>query len=48
MTHEEMEKAMQFIIEQQAQFAVDIHPRTNIAVLADSTNNRVLLVPIPR
>lgn len=31
-----------------SQFAVDIHPRTNIAVLVDTTNNRVLLVPMPR
>ncbi|MBI1750155.1 MAG: hypothetical protein HY234_15705 [Acidobacteria bacterium] len=29
------------------QFAVDIHPRTNLAVIADATNNRVLLVPLP-
>ena len=31
-----------------SQFAVDIHPRTNIAVLVDTTNNRVLLLPMPR
>jgi YVTN family beta-propeller protein len=30
------------------QFAVDIHPRTNLAVIADQNNNRVLLVPLPR
>jgi YVTN family beta-propeller protein len=31
-----------------SQFAVDIHPRTNLAVVADQNNNRVLLVPLPR
>jgi DNA-binding beta-propeller fold protein YncE len=30
------------------QFSVDIHPRTNLAVVADQVNNRVLLVPLPR
>lgn len=30
------------------QFSVDIHPRTNLAVVVDGTNNRVLLVPLPR
>ncbi len=30
------------------QFSVDIHPRTNLAVIADENNNRVLLVPLPR
>jgi YVTN family beta-propeller protein len=30
------------------QFAVAIHPRTNMAVIADQTNNRVLLYPLPR
>ena len=29
-------------------FAVDIHPRTNVAVVVDQNNNRVLLVPLPR
>ncbi len=29
-------------------FSVEIHPRTNIAVVADTANNRVLLVPLPR
>ncbi len=29
------------------QFSVDIHPRTNLAVIADENNNRVLLVPLP-
>ncbi len=31
-----------------SQFAVDIHPRTNLAVVLDETNNRVLLLPLPR
>jgi DNA-binding beta-propeller fold protein YncE len=30
------------------QSALDIHPQTNLAVIADQTNNRVLLVPLPR
>ena len=30
------------------QFSVDIHARTNLAVIADENNNRVLLVPLPR
>jgi DNA-binding beta-propeller fold protein YncE len=30
------------------QFAVDIHPRTNIAAIVDTANNRLLLVPMPR
>jgi len=30
------------------QFSADIHPRTNLAVIADENNNRVLLVPLPR
>jgi DNA-binding beta-propeller fold protein YncE len=30
------------------QFAVDIHPLTNLAVIADTANGRVLLVPLPR
>ncbi len=29
------------------QFAVDIHPRTNMAVIADQANNRLLLFPLP-
>ncbi|MBI3404038.1 MAG: hypothetical protein HY046_01095 [Acidobacteria bacterium] len=28
-------------------FAVEIHPRTNIAVVVDQANNRILLVPLP-
>ncbi len=30
------------------QFSIDIHPRTNLAVIADESKNRVLLVPLPR
>jgi len=30
------------------QFSIDIHPRSNLAVIADENNNRVLLVPLPR
>jgi DNA-binding beta-propeller fold protein YncE len=30
------------------QFAVDIHPLTNLAVIADMANGRVLFVPVPR
>ncbi|HEV8385667.1 MAG TPA: hypothetical protein VGQ11_12410, partial [Candidatus Acidoferrales bacterium] len=29
-------------------FAVEIHPRTNLAVVLDETGNRVLLLPLPR
>jgi DNA-binding beta-propeller fold protein YncE len=29
------------------QFSVDIHPRTNMAVIADQVNNRLLLFPLP-
>ena len=29
-------------------FAIEIHPRTNVAVVVDQNNNRVLLVPLPR
>jgi len=29
-------------------FAVEIHPRTNVAVVVDQINNRVLLIPLPR
>jgi len=31
-----------------SQFALDIHPLTNIAVIADTVNGRVLFVPLPR
>ncbi|MBZ5700801.1 MAG: hypothetical protein LAN84_03050 [Acidobacteriia bacterium] len=30
------------------QFGVAIHPRTNLAVITDANNNRVLLLPLPR
>jgi DNA-binding beta-propeller fold protein YncE len=30
------------------QFPLDIHPLTNLAVIADTANGRVLLVPVPR
>jgi DNA-binding beta-propeller fold protein YncE len=30
------------------QFAAAIHPRTNLAVITDAANNRVLLLPLPR
>jgi DNA-binding beta-propeller fold protein YncE len=29
-------------------FSVEIHPRTNLAVVVDTANNRLLLVPLPR
>jgi DNA-binding beta-propeller fold protein YncE len=29
-------------------FSVEIHPFTNLAVIADTTNNRLLLYPLPR
>lgn len=31
-----------------SQFAAAIHPRTNLAVITDQANNRVLLLPLPR
>ncbi len=31
-----------------ARFSVEIHPRTNIAVVADEDNDRILLIPLPR
>jgi DNA-binding beta-propeller fold protein YncE len=30
------------------QFALDIHPLTNLAIIADTSNGRVLFVPIPK
>jgi DNA-binding beta-propeller fold protein YncE len=30
-----------------SQFAAAIHPLTNLAVIADQANNRVLLLPLP-
>jgi DNA-binding beta-propeller fold protein YncE len=32
----------------QSQFAAAIHSRTNLAVIADQTNNRLLLLPLPK
>ncbi|HXM99895.1 MAG TPA: YncE family protein [Candidatus Dormibacteraeota bacterium] len=32
----------------QSQFAAAMHPRTNLAVIADQANNRVLLLPLPK
>lgn len=32
----------------QPQYNVDVHPLTNLAVISDSNNNRVLLMPLPR
>jgi DNA-binding beta-propeller fold protein YncE len=29
-------------------FAIAIHPYTNLAVISDEANNRILLVPLPR
>jgi hypothetical protein len=38
------------VLDQQGvlQFAVDIQPLTNLAVIADTANGRVLFVPVPR
>jgi hypothetical protein len=30
------------------QFSVDIHPLTNLAVVSDLTNKRILLLPLPQ
>jgi DNA-binding beta-propeller fold protein YncE len=30
------------------QFGLDIHPLTNLAVIADTANGRVLFIPLPR
>ncbi len=30
------------------QFALDLHPFTNLAVIADTVNGRVLFIPVPR
>jgi DNA-binding beta-propeller fold protein YncE len=35
-------------VESSSQFAVDIDPSTNLAVVADSAHGRVLLMPLPR
>jgi DNA-binding beta-propeller fold protein YncE len=36
-----------FSLKSSTQFAVDIHPQTNLAVVADSVDNQLLLVPLP-
>ncbi len=36
-----------FSLSSSTQFAVDIHPQTNLAVVADPVHNQVLLVPLP-
>jgi YVTN family beta-propeller protein len=35
-------------VKSSGRFAVDIHPFTNLAVIADSAGNRVILRPLPR
>jgi hypothetical protein len=37
-----------FSLPSSTQFAVDIHPQTNLAVVADTADNQLLLVPLPR
>ena len=34
-------------LQSSTQFAVDIHPQTNLAVVADTVGNQLLLVPLP-
>ena len=36
-----------FSLRSSTQFAVDIHPQTNLAVVADTVGNQLLLVPLP-
>jgi DNA-binding beta-propeller fold protein YncE len=36
-----------FSLPSSSQFAVDIHPQTNLAVVADPMDNQLLLVPLP-
>jgi DNA-binding beta-propeller fold protein YncE len=36
-----------FSLPSSTQFAIDIHPQTNLAVVADPADNEVLLVPLP-
>jgi DNA-binding beta-propeller fold protein YncE len=36
-----------FSLPSSTQFAVDIHPQTNLAVVADTVDNQLLLVPLP-
>jgi hypothetical protein len=31
-----------------SQFAVEVHPLTNLAAIADDANHRVLLFPLPK
>jgi hypothetical protein len=40
--------ALSLAISGALQYALDIHPLTNIAVIADRANGRVLFVPLPR
>jgi DNA-binding beta-propeller fold protein YncE len=40
--------ALSLAISGALQYALDIHPLTNIAVIADTANGRVLFVPLPR
>jgi len=37
-----------FPLSPSSQFGVDIHPQTNLAVVADPVNSRVLLLPLPQ
>ena len=37
-----------FPVTPSSQFGVDIHPQTNLAVVADPVNSRVLLLPLPQ
>jgi DNA-binding beta-propeller fold protein YncE len=37
-----------FPVAPSSEFGVDIHPQTNLAVVADPTNSRVLLLPLPQ
>ncbi|MGA7793901.1 MAG: hypothetical protein WCA19_12755 [Candidatus Acidiferrales bacterium] len=40
--------ALNLAFEGALQYALDIHPFTNVAVIADTANGRVLFVPLPR
>ncbi len=40
--------ALSLAFEGALQYALDIHPFTNVAVIADTANGRVLFVPLPR
>ena len=37
-----------FSLPSSTQFAIDIHPQTNLAVVADPVDNQLLLVPLPQ